>query len=81
MNVADLIGQEAGAQIGQSVRAVHEQLEHGVSFADVERDLVVQMVDGVAKVRRECVFAVVVQEAGEAGRGANGYICAAKSHV
>ena len=80
VNLADLIGQEAGAKVAQSGRAVHEQLEHSVSFPDVECDPVVQVVDGVAEVQRECVFAVVVQEARKASCGANGYLCAGKSH-
>lgn len=81
MNSADLIGKQPCSQVGEFGGAFPEHPQYRFAVASSQPEVVMQVVDRVAEVERERVCAVIVEEAGETGRGADAYLNPGKSHA
>ena len=78
---ADLIGQQDGAKICKTGRAVHQHTTHGLAIACGQREVVLQMVDRMTEVERESVFAARLEEADKLGSGAGADVHTGEVHA
>lgn len=63
--MAELIGEQAGTQVGEFRGADRERPKQCFSIARCQREVVVEVIDCVAQVERESVLAVLGEQIGE----------------
>ena len=81
VSVADLVGQQGGAEVGKFSRAVHEYAEDRFAVARRECEVVMQVVERVPEVHRECPLPLLVEEAGKLRSRAVSYLNAGEFHA